>query len=191
MKFVFKIGNEVNFDCKLVSLKCVGTCRNGTRCKKRTVMGLPYCWMHLLSVKHLRILPSTIPQAGKGLFAMDRTQDADALIFEEGDKICEYEGQTLTNAQLNARYGDQYTAPYAYEYAHNVIIDSACRRGVGAIINHKPTDDGANVRWSVDRRNRKVNLVATEDIYNNQELFIDYGEDYAFPSPQTYTYTTK
>jgi hypothetical protein len=38
-------------------------------------MATPYCFSHLPEYLHLKVKPSTIPNAGKGLFAFDKTKN--------------------------------------------------------------------------------------------------------------------
>ena len=67
MKFKFFINNEVAFECPINSARCIAHNANGTRCKRRVCIGTPYCFSHLPIYLHLKIMPSTIPQAGKGV----------------------------------------------------------------------------------------------------------------------------
>ena len=115
MKFLFKVGDNFIFDCKLKSTQCTATSRNGARCRCKVVIGGPYCWNHLLAYRHIRILPSPIPNAGKGIFAIDRAKGTHEPIFRKNDKLLTYTGEILNNEELIARYGD-HTAPYAFQY---------------------------------------------------------------------------
>jgi hypothetical protein len=67
----------------------------------------------LKSDRHLRIKPSTIHNAGKGLFAEDSTQAPNAIIFRRDDDIIEYIGESIDRAELNRRY--HHTASYALQ----------------------------------------------------------------------------
>jgi hypothetical protein len=68
----------------------------------------------LKSDRHLRIKPSTIHNAGKGLFAEDSTQAPNAIIFRRDDDIIEYIGATIDRAELNRRH-HHHTAPHALQ----------------------------------------------------------------------------
>jgi hypothetical protein len=194
-QFQFLINHHVHFSGYLHRRQCIGHNKNGQRCRRMVCIGLPYCFQHSLTHFHLKVRPSTIPQGGKGIFAVDPTKRANAVIFLPNATICEYTGQVMNLADLHRRY-DEYdanghrtgvhTAPYAIEVNRNTGIDSALVRGIGALANHKSTDDGANCRFvsthtgrGENRRNIVV-LKATRPIRNNQELFVDYGEDYQF-----------
>ena len=83
------------FDEPLVSEQCVFV-RGGVRCRKRCLIGLDLCWIHLRSVKHLRIKDAGL--LGKGLFADDGTEEHN-LVFNIGDNIIEYDGELMDAAQ--------------------------------------------------------------------------------------------
>ena len=50
------------------SMRCKSQTKRGDRCKNRTRKS-PKCWIHLATEDNLRIKPSTIQNAGLGLFA--------------------------------------------------------------------------------------------------------------------------
>ena len=185
MKFVFKVDGETRFQCKLKSHRCVETNNKGQRCRKNSVIGIPVCWIHLLSKKHLRIKNTTsIPQPkGKGLFALDRKKGENDVIFKKGETIFAYEGEYIDKATLDERYGD-FTAPYAVMVKKNRYIDSACERGVASLINHANNKKNVNAKFAVTRGKDKkasgIKVVAIKDINNDKEIFLDYGKDYQF-----------
>lgn len=112
-KFIFKINNQIHFESQLINKQCICISKNGLRCNNRVVIGAPYCWIHLLYVNHLRIKDSTIPNAGKGLFCINKREPDNAIIFRPGDKIITYDGQVINNDELVRRYTNNYTAPYS------------------------------------------------------------------------------
>jgi hypothetical protein len=129
----------------------------------------------LLSVKHLKIAKSTIPNAGKGLFAANKNVPNDAIIFRKGQTIIDYRGEKIDEDELNERYGS-YTAPYAVKVADNEYTDAACQRGVASNANSNVnTGHSNNATLSLDRRNRRINLKATKNIRNGMEIFASYG----------------
>lgn len=170
------------FECNLESRRCQYT--NPTtnrRCGRTVVIGLPNCWQHTLLNDNLRIKESNIPNAGKGLFALDKKAPANKVIFKPREKITNYEGQLLTKEQSFDRYGDK-TAPYGLLLNDRYDIDSACSRGIGALINHSRRPNAAFV---TNRQGAKV--VALKRIRNNQEIFANYGRAYRFNEPVTFT----
>ena len=52
--------------------QCHAKLTTGGRCKLRTCMMFPYCWIHLKALDKLQVKPSNIPGAGKGLFYVGR-----------------------------------------------------------------------------------------------------------------------
>ena len=108
--FTFSIHHHIHFRAQLVTKQCICDSANGERCNNKTVIGSPYCWIHLMSIKHLRIRESNIPHAGKGLFVLDKTQGDNDIVFHRGETIIFYHGEIITRNELERRYGE-YTAP--------------------------------------------------------------------------------
>lgn len=168
-QFKFYVNNDIMFQCRLQSVRCEADSIDGNRCKNKSVIGTPICWRHLLKNKKVRIMDS---EYGKGLFALDPTTEPNAVIFRTGQTIVKYEGEVLRTAEVERRYGE-YTAPYAAKMNDNNIIDSACLRGVGSLINHAP-EARKNCRFSYPR-NGGLQIKATKNIRNGRELFINYN----------------
>ena len=103
---------------------------------------------------------------------------ASQILIQKGDKITSYNGEFIDRDVLLQRY-DVHTAPYGIQYDRDTYIDSALLRGIGSLINHTQMKN-TNVRFSVDRRNRAINLVATRNIRNGDELLVNYGPQYEF-----------
>ena len=178
--FVYSVNGQVTFSGNLQGRRCIGHCRNGIRCSRRSVIGCPYCYQHLKSDRHLRIKPSTIHNAGKGLYAEDSTQAPNAIIFRRDDDIIEYIGETIDRAELNRRY-HHHTAPYALQVrgdnSNPLYIDAATIRGVGSLSNHR-AGHHQNARLVVNFQNNTARLRATKNIRNGEEIFVSYGHQY-------------
>ena len=140
-----------------------------------TVISLPYCWMHLRSIMHLRIKPSSIPDAGLGLWA-DWAGAPNGVVYKKGDNLGYYEGEHMSQEQLAERYDNG--APYAMHVNANEAIDGALERYYLAAVNHKPRAQ-CNVEFLNPHQGR-IRVRATKNIMNGQELFINYGNDYRF-----------
>jgi hypothetical protein len=167
--------DDINFDKKLSSRFCKFIKNNGQRCRNRCVIGLDYCHIHTKYVLKLQIKKSTIENAGKGLFAYGNPNE---IIFKKNSKICDYNGQLISEETLNGRY-DQYTAPYAIRLHKNKYEDASTVRGIGSTANHSNIKRKINARLSVKRDNT-AQLMSTKDIKGGQEIFVDYGDDYLF-----------
>ena len=61
----------------------------------------------------------------------------------------------------------------------NVFQDCGCERDVGSIVNTANYKKNNNVEFIISTRpTREVKLRANKNIYNNQELLVDYGRTY-------------
>ena len=194
MRFRFLVNNALAFQCVLNCSQCTGTTVAGTRCKRRVCLATPFCFSHISSALQLKVAPSTIPNAGKGVFAFNKTKGANEIIFRRNDIICVYGGEFISRAELDERYGD-YTAPYGIEVNHNLLQDGACTRSIGTLVNHKNRRADNNAEFYVSTRNpgphpRQIKLRATKPIRNNQEIFVHYGNNYIMNEENT-NYTTK
>ena len=182
------------FRCAMSCGRCLGTKANGQRCSRTSCMGYEYCWQHLRSHAMLRIGPSIqLPQAGKGVFAFRRGALPTDVIFRRGQHLIPYHGENVTIQEVNRRYdpvmyaGRQQregTAPY-----YHSGVDAACARSIGSMLNHRPRPNMTNV--VVRGANRMI--VALRDITHDEELFMDYGPSYAFPTTRGggYSHTVK
>lgn len=67
----------------------------------RVTIAQPYCLNNLQLQMHLKVAPSTIKDAGKGLFAMNRHAEEKYIpVFMPNQFITEYRGQTINDAEL-------------------------------------------------------------------------------------------
>jgi SET domain-containing protein len=124
------------------------------------------------------------------LFADAPKEPDNAVIFEKGEKIIGYYGEQINLAELNHRY-DQYTGPYAFGLTQQLFEDGALRRGVGSLANTKKRRKDNNATLIVDQRRKLVSLRATKDIFNGEEIFCYYGDDYEMDDGSSYTTTRK
>ena len=190
--FRFYIGHNLHFRGQLDSLQCRAQTRAGHRCGRTTVIGLGLCWSHLLSTRQLRIQPSTVAGAGKGLFAMNHRVPANRVIFHENAVICEYGGEVIDNDDLEERY-DDHTGPYVVRINRNRYEDGALERGIGTIACHQD-EPNENARLAIyspgPGLNNKIRLVATKAIRNGREIFVNYGDEYEMDEPGVHYSTT-
>jgi hypothetical protein len=187
--FHFKVPDDgIDFNRQLETQQCTFIKTDGHRCKLNVVFGQPLCFIHRKKEYHVALKPSTIPNAGKGLFADNGTND-NSVVFRAGRKICPYYGETLTPNQIDNRYGVNKTVPYAVEIKNDgTSLDGAIKRGIGSMINHKPISQ-ANTRFSINRPQTEINIVATKNIKNKRELYVPYGSEYKFNEVGLFTAT--
>ena len=193
------VDNGKKFSCELKSMQCEGTTKAGKQCSRSVVMGLNLCWSHLESEKHLKIQESTIPGAGKGMFAWVPAPLREEWVFKKGQTVCEYIGETVTNAESTKRYGRESTAPYSVGIPHTRSdIDSSCMRGYGAFTNkgnaYNSNRFPSNVQWKAVAKTRTkpaiVKFIAHRNIAHGEELLVHYGNAYTIDEPGV-TYSTK
>ena len=169
------------FSCQLACRQCEEISKStDEQCRNRTCFGVPLCWIHLLHKKNLRIKQSTIKGAGKGLFALDKSRARGALIFRKRQYIIDYIGEQITQQELDNRYGRDNVAPYALcdsNSSKDKCIDSACVRGIASMINHN-VGKNSNVMFTSSPRGGQFRVIATKNIYNGEEIFVNYGSEY-------------
>ena len=91
--------DDPKFSCRLQAERCSGRTKAGNQCSRSSVIGTPWCWTHLLAVKHLRIKDSTVAGAGKGLFALDKSRPTGEILFRPGQDIIEYAGELIAKVE--------------------------------------------------------------------------------------------
>ena len=192
----WRTDNDRHFDEKLKSVQCRGRTLRNANCKRKVVIGTPYCKDHLRSVLKLSIRNSLIPNAGKGLFADQRGAALGDIVFHEGDTITPYEGKRMSKNELNDLYGrdQRVTAPYAIEREYreehrgsirprSFILDGATERGIANLANQAMNNADNNAKLHEDT----AALVAIKDIAQGEEILANYGENYRFDGPGRYS----
>lgn len=191
-------GESTEMDNDLIIRQCTHLKVPGvlnSQCRKRVEIGLDMCWIHLLAVQHLRIKASRIPGAGLGLFAEIPNVGNYTRVFRKGNVICRYNGQNITNAERENRYGDN-TGPYILQLSGNQqnlaarrFEDAALERGIGSIVNHTNTANRINAH--LRKRNNRMVLIAARDILNGSEILTTYGNDYVLNEPNVRSGTSR
>jgi hypothetical protein len=129
----------------------------------------------------------------RGLFAAAATRQGggrDAPVFREGDTIVPYVGDLLTVQQIDALYGPHGLAPYPASVgatgaraANRWEVDGALLRGAANFAN---SCRAANARTQACTQNASIKVVpgsyprlmATQNIYDGDEIFVRYGRNY-------------
>ena len=168
--------DEVNFNEKLQSQRCEFLKRNNQRCKNRCLIGLELCHVHTKSQLHLQIKKLTIPDAGKGLFAVGLSNE---IVFRVGQKIVDYNGEIIDEDELDERYGDG-TGPYAVKLHRNLYEDASVFRGTGSLANHTNRKTKINARLSIKRNNTCQLICFKKNIKSGDEILVDYDNEYTF-----------
>lgn len=166
------------FACSLERRRCAHVHpTTGARCSRLQYIGGGLCWQHLALVRRVKVAFSTIPGAGKGLFAFSRKHARRDVLFRPGDVIVPYDGEILTKQEHDARYGKGRlsTAPYSIQRFKTEFEDGACLRGAGALVNTRPR---ANAKISNAAKGHTIKIVAISHIKNGDEITVSYGPSY-------------
>jgi len=135
----------------------------------------------MLYKMHLKIQPSRLPNAGKGLFAIDKKLGRNMIVFRENQRIIAYGGEAIDGEMLNDRYGNK-TGPYAMALSEEDddarYLDTACFRTIASTINHDRRLENCWFQIVGRRGHESIVIRATKDIRNGQELLCDYGNSY-------------
>lgn len=210
--YVHPTEDETSWFCELWSERCVFVSR-GRRCARQVHVGIDVCWQHARAPGetgpyappnpaagqgyNVRLGESTIPRAGRGVFAV--------RFIPRGHIVCRYTGEWISLREMRGRYPNGTLAPYVEEVQRDTgvaHIDSACVRGIGAMLNgvaysgenvlmsdgkwQRPNAQNAHVpahrRY---RGNTEAHMLdgllvirATRDIAAGDELLLLYGADY-------------
>ncbi len=153
--------------------RCNAITATNNRCKLRTCVRFPYCWIHLRSIDGLMVRASTIPGAGLGLFANRR--------FQRNHRITKYSSHEIS------RTANQ-DSDYVLKISANQFMDSESLRNYpGRFINSNAnTGRPANARFAqgyqIHRDNRYnlrwISVYAIRRIEKGDEILIDYGDEY-------------
>ena len=175
------------------------TCR-AQNCNTLTCIGFEYCNLCLQPLLHLRIGPCRLNNRREtGLFAdngqpVDKSeqnkaqrrtngQSANLVVFNNGDEICEYNGERLPSiATMHARYNGG-PGPYCFEYTRGPlsgqIIDAALLRGIGSLANHGKMNVGVGVQANCELHSNDVTgrvwLQAIKPILNGDQIILSYA----------------
>ena len=152
--------------CELETRRCA----HPGGCKRAVTLGLPLCWQHTRLALGLRVAESTIPNAGKGLFAL---RD-----FAKDEWICDYGGELMSMAALHARYPGDAVAPYGEQISTNRGTDAACVRGLGSMANGVARKRDANAKTQTRVPGRTPWLRALRRIRAGEEILNHYGPEY-------------
>ena len=184
--FTFTINNKVQYRTQVESFQCIDHTKKGARCKRRCVIGSPFCSTHLAFKHHLKVKTSNIPDSGNGLFAIDpMNSDQDEILFKKGETICKYYGEIINHNDLIERYSNK-TPTYVIGISKDRYEDGAKFRGIGTLANTLPGHN--NVTISIHRGH--ASLKATRNIRNGQEIYLSYGREYRINQPDVIATTT-
>lgn len=150
--------------CKEISKK------TKKQCKRRTCLYSDYCWQHTRNTKGLKIKKSTIPNAGRGLFA--------TRLLKRGE-IIPYGGVRMTKKQVDTKYGgDDKVAEYVICHNKNRCFDASnTQSGLGRWVNDGVyAGRGKNAEFRTRRTGVFLELI--QDVQPGEEILTTYGPEY-------------
>jgi SET domain-containing protein len=121
--------------------------------------------------KQLIIKPSTIPNAGKGLFTK--------VFIPKGSRIIEYKGKITTWKEVLK--GDTFNG-YVYYVKANHVIDGL--KDLKALARYANDAKGLSKTTGINNNSKyeedglKVFIVATKNIEAGSEILVPYGKEY-------------
>jgi hypothetical protein len=154
-------------DCK----QCIFIRENGQRCKRRTCVRKDYCWQHLRAKLGVDVRPSTLPNAGMGLFAYKN--------FPNKSQVASYSGKIKPASEAK-------DSQYAVAWTRGKVVDSnSTQNSVGRYANTCRGKDkkrkkckGNNVKMNRDFRRKHIKLKATKKIKKGDEIYNTYGSGF-------------
>lgn len=157
-----------------LSQQCTSQTLQARRCRKRTAH-TGECWIHLAKNKNLRIKPSNIPNAGKGLFTWKNAIPANR-------KIVDITGRRMSKRALDRKYGDKLAR---YSLCNGNTPDSRCvdanhtTDAAGRFANSKRGSRyRSNARFKWNEPGNFFYLKSKRRIPANKEIFVNYGQEY-------------
>lgn len=164
------------------TIQCAGNCKRNTQI-------FPYCWQHAEQILNVRVQKSHwLPDGHHGLYASrPGARGCKIKVFSKNDVIVEYLGEHINHDELSKRYDSveivngrknivEGFAEYTLQYAKDAFVDAQRLRGYAAYINdpsgHIPLDKKPNAKFD------GLNVVATKNIYNGDEILVSYGKQY-------------
>lgn len=186
--FIHDKSSPSNVPCALCNY-CEAITANGTPCKLRTCRFSDYCWIHLRSLYKLKIAPSSIPNAGMGLFA--RGLESQRVVFRPGEFIGPpISGEIFEKQELDKRYDYimkqsrrrrtvvSPSDPYGLPYEGNFVLSADCMRNAPSYANDPLNRRLLNSEFVYDEENAEIRLQAMKLIHDQEEIFVSYGPDY-------------
>jgi hypothetical protein len=153
------------------SQRCTADTKAGKQCGARTLHGR-YCWVHRAQLDGTRIKASSVPGAGKGLWAATRD-------FRPGQIVAHYTGDLVPTA-AGGRADGFGGSHYVLELSDAVSLDAArTNTADGRMVNDaRGSGQRPNCRFSVNQRTKTATLRALKPIKKGAEMLVSYGRQF-------------
>lgn len=170
--------------------RVVAACAD-TSCPRQTGLTHPFCGPCTTARFHVEVRPSTWPGAAYGLFVAGRSMTPvpfrPRVVFRAGDTIGVYGGPVLNKAEVDELgHAGSPRLQYVLEARPGLFVDSSSTTaGYCRFINESV--QLANCKFAyettafpapeqqVPSRSKKVTVKALRDLYEREELWLDYG----------------
>lgn len=145
-------------------------------CGRTVVVGLPFCDAHLPLRRRVCVRPSTIPDAGNGLYACDPSAPPGAVLFRTGEAIGALDARDvpLMTKEVYELYRRHGVHPEYAIQTRDGVRDFASYRHYLMLANRPPRGGKANARFT-DATGHAVRMVASAPIRNGSEIFVSYN----------------
>jgi hypothetical protein len=148
--------------------RCAGVTKSGKECSRNTCMYPFYCWQHS---PVLAIRDSTIPEAGKGLFAK--------VDMDKDDEI-PFGGTRLSKKKVEELWPGDQVAPYVlcHEDRKYCYDASSTQSGFARYANDaKHANKRPNALFEWNQHEQPI-LRLVKPISKDKEILTDYGDNY-------------
>lgn len=154
-------------------VQCEATTKSGNRCKRQTIKYSRYCFQHAKELQGLQINPSTIPEAGNGLFASrDLPSNYKIDYARDIDK--------MTRNEVEERYPGDTVGQYVLCERQECWDARSTQAGLGRYINHRSRRP--NCKFIVYKG--KSYLRTTRKVKKGEELLVSYGRKFFIEKPK-------
>ena len=192
----------VQWTAPLKKVRCKEIRPNGTRCDVNRVIGAGLCPYHAATVHNVCAIPfedidTGVPRLGVFAIFVRHEPPPDGIVFREGAFVLPYEGEVLTLEEKIRRYGES-NAPYCIGGPNSdemgdydcPFIDGALYRSTASLIKHASSEE-ANCAYIYNDFEGTLEVRAVRDIYENEELSCDYGDEYIYSGASAGKFDTR
>jgi hypothetical protein len=183
---------QIKFEGNLREAPCAASDLQHPWCSRVTQMVHPYCAECTKRYYHVEIRPSSLLNAGLGLFAVDVDDPSgNRVVFKKHELIAPYCGELLTEDTMQQRYSKSvkeftsYIIPYAVLLTSDFYLDGALYRGPATYTNDA-RNATLNNAFLVEGDDDQLDLYAKVQIRNGMEIFTSYGKAYWGAKPRRY-----
>ena len=138
----------------------------------------PFSHGYVLDNVNITVRPSTILNAGNGLFSLRE--------FKKGEVITEYSGEVISHAEASLDKGPEYRSHFRSLESMSTVLAGLKEPVMGQGAASFPNDIRAKsrynsefyTRWDESKGRNRVYIKATKPIHPGEEIFVSYGATY-------------